>query len=84
MKWKVAVYMQVYNANLADKKADNIQAAFLSNSYILAAFLASLLNKNLYIFYHEMRFFTVLCVKISAWMKRRIKESTKEYIDSVI
>ena len=33
MKWKVAVYMQVCNANLADKKADNILAAFLSNSY---------------------------------------------------
>lgn len=48
--------MQVCNANLADKKADNI----------LAAFLSSLLNKNLYIFYHEMRFYTVLCVRISA------------------
>ena len=71
MKWKVAVYMQVCNANLADKKADNI----------LAAFLSSLLNKNLYIFYHEMRFYTVLCVRISAWMKRRrTKESTKEYL----
>ena len=78
MKWKVAVYIQVCNANLADKKADNILTAFLSNSYILAAFLASLLNKNLYIFYHEMRFFTVLCEKISAWMKRQIKESAEE------
>ena len=41
--------------------------------------------KFMFTFYHEMRFYTVLCVKISAWMKRRrTKESTKEYLDFLL
>ena len=51
--------MQVCNANLADKKADNI----------LAAFLSRLLQNFLVIFYHEIRIDAVLCVKISVIKK---------------
>ena len=37
------------------------------------------------IFYHEMRFYTVLCVKISAIIITRITmASTKEYLDFVL
>ena len=60
--------MQVCNANLADKKADNI----------LAAFLSRLLQNFLVIFYHEIRIDAVLLCENLCYKKISLSMASSE------
>ena len=73
--WKTAQKISIF-------KASNNEPSF---ARILSAFYQASCKKYMMIFYHEMRFYTLFCIKISVIIITRITmESTKEYLDFVL